>query len=123
MTFSICLGIAVDDTIHFLTRFRAVVRAGADGPAAVQRTVQTVGLAMVVTSVILVGGFATMLFSSVPPIRTFGQLACAAMLAALVGDLFILPALILSFPREAYGCFRSSNSDSEGSDRGSTPLA
>jgi len=97
ITFSVCLGIAVDDTIHFLTRFRREVRAGSDIQTSVVRTVRAVGVAMLVTSVTLLGGFSVMMPSQMPSIQIFSQLAGVAILAALFGDLVMLPALLLCF--------------------------
>ena len=97
ITFSICLGIAVDDTIHFLARFRLERLSGKSPREAIRQALSTVGIAMIVTSVILVGGFAAMTASRMPPIELFGQLASVAIIAALVGDLVILPALLLCF--------------------------
>ncbi len=97
MTFSVCIGIAVDDTIHFLSRFRRGIETGANVQISIARAYRTAGMAMFVTSVTLVGGFAAMMISSIPPIHTFGQLAAAAVVAALIGDLVILPALLLCF--------------------------
>jgi len=97
MTFSICLGIAVDDTIHFLTRFRREFRTGADVHTSIVRTIRTVGVAMLVTSVTLLGGFSVMMLSQMPSIQSFSQLAGVAILAALFGDLVMLPALLACF--------------------------
>ena len=97
MVFCVSMGIAVDDTIHFLMRFRLEQRAGLETPAAVQRALNTVGSAMLVTSAILIGGFASLTFSQMPPIALFGKLMMIAIAAAMVGDLVILPALLLRF--------------------------
>ena len=94
MTFSICLGIAVDDTIHFLTRFKQVRSTRADINRSLDSTVETVGVAMLVTSLTLIGGFAAMAISQLPSIQTFAQLASIAIVAALVADLLFLPALL-----------------------------
>ena len=99
MTFSICLGIAVDDTIHFLTRFRRELRASGDVEPSILRSMRTVGVAMLVTSAILLSGFSVMIISHMPSIHTFAQLASVAILAALFGDLVMLPALLACFVR------------------------
>ncbi|NUN51181.1 MAG: MMPL family transporter [Planctomycetaceae bacterium] len=103
MTFSMCLGLAVDDTIHFLTRYRQVRRRGSNIPAAVARTMDDVGPAMIATSVVLIGGFGAMLASPMPLIHLFAWLSCLAIAAALVGDLLFLPAILLSFRRGEAG--------------------
>ncbi len=101
IVFSICLGIAVDDTIYFLTHFRREYRAGCDLRAAIRHTLVGVGSAVVTTTAILVAGIAALLLSEVPTLRMFGILSCTAMLAALVGDLVILPALLCCFFRSS----------------------
>ena len=96
VTYSLCLGIAVDDTIHFLVRFQ---RENRNGPTAqaVRRAMQTAGNGIVTSTVILVGGFSVMLLSGMPSIRWLALLCDVAMLAAIVAVLVILPALLLCF--------------------------
>ncbi len=79
LTFSLCLGIAVDDTIHFLVRYHQERQLGLDPRAAILRTVRVVGTALMMTTVILVGGFAVVLISEVPPLREFSLLSCVAL--------------------------------------------
>ena len=69
---------------------------------ATRRSLETVGAALTITTLVLMSGFAVMLFSTLPMIRIFGRVACMAVAAALVGDLLILPALVLCFDR--VGC-------------------
>ena len=54
-----------------------------------------VGEAMLVTTVLLTVGFGSFMFSQVPALQNVGQLACIALVSALIGDLVILPSLIL----------------------------
>ncbi|MDG2381718.1 MAG: MMPL family transporter [Pirellulaceae bacterium] len=94
--FTVCLGIAVDDTIHFLTRFEKSEESSlADS---IRSTYLGVGTAMVTTTVILVLGFGTALTSELPDHRMFAGMACATIAAALVGDLLFLPAMLVCFP-------------------------
>lgn len=100
--FTICLGIAVDDTIHFLTRFRRELAVDGDVDAAIARSFVGVGTALIMTTVVLVAGFATVISSELPGNRTFGLMACSTIGAALIGDLIILPAILSRFvPRNA----------------------
>jgi predicted RND superfamily exporter protein len=94
ITFSLCLGIAVDDTIHFLMRFRRERQAGWTVGQAVLRTYASVGFVLIATTAILTSGFAVIWFSAVPALRLFAGLTCSAMLTAVVADLVILPALL-----------------------------
>ena len=95
VVFSMCLGIATDDTIHFLVRFQRENDSSDDPAAAVRRAIDVVGEAIVVTTVLLTIGFCSFMFSGIPALQNVGQLACVALLAALVGDLVVLPSLIL----------------------------
>lgn len=95
--FVVCLGIAVDDTIHFLSRFQLELREDGDIEAALRRAFTGVGSALVMTTIILCSGFGTMLLSEIPGQRAFAAMACSTIAAAVVGDLIALPALLTSF--------------------------
>ena len=100
--FTICLGIAVDYTIHYLYRYRYYLRSG-DAPAmAVRKSFLTVGRACGVTTVILVVGFGSVVISTITGYKIFGGLCCLGFTAALVGDLLILPALLLVFDNKLH---------------------
>jgi predicted RND superfamily exporter protein len=94
ITFVVCLGIAVDDTIHVLTRVRRGIESGLTVAEAVAESLRSVGAALITTTAVLVGGFGTLLFSEMPMLSLFGELCCIALLAALLGDLVFLPALL-----------------------------
>jgi predicted RND superfamily exporter protein len=95
--FTVCLGIAVDDTIHFLTRYRDERTAGKDSPDALRAAFHGVGSAMIITTFILVAGFGTVLTSDLPGQRYFAAMAVSTIAAALVGDLVFLPALLAQY--------------------------
>jgi len=91
--FTIALGIAVDDSIHYLARFRIEhMRSGALFASLTTTTVQT-GRAIIVTSLILVAGFGTLITSAFTSTAMMGILVCSTIAAALIADLFILPSL------------------------------
>lgn len=91
--FTIALGIAVDDSIHYLARFRIeYLRRGAIFPALTATTIRT-GRAIIVTSLILIAGFGTLITSAFTSTAMMGILVCATIFGALISDLFILPAL------------------------------
>ena len=95
MTFAVAFGIAVDDTIHYLTRYRMELPALKwDYRLANDRTIMTTGLALITTTGILVTGFLILVFSSFTPTADFGLLAALTILIALVCDLTFLPALL-----------------------------
>lgn len=97
ITFSVCLGIAVDDTIHFISRFDRELKAGQEVHEAVQQSVAKVGAALLVTTITLIGGFGAGAFSKLPALRSFAVLSCVALAAALLADVLILPALLVCF--------------------------
>ncbi|MEE8451303.1 MAG: efflux RND transporter permease subunit [Thermoguttaceae bacterium] len=97
----VCLGIAVDDTIHFLTRFQHEMKTGLDVAASIRRTFVTVGNALVMTTVVMMAGFATVLTSQLPTHQSFAAMGCITLGAALLADLIILPALLLCFFRRS----------------------
>jgi len=109
--FTICLGIAVDDTIHFLSRFRYELAVDGDVNAAIQRSFVRVGTALILSSVVLVSGFGTVLTSQMPGHQVFAGMACATIAAALVGDLVILPAILACFTPRGTTLSRESHDD------------
>ncbi len=95
VTFSLCLGLAVDDTIHVLMRFRAVQVHEPNPLRAMEQALSQVGPALVVTTLILLGGFVALSTSPLPSIRLFSILSAAILVAALVGDLVLFPAMLV----------------------------
>jgi len=95
MISTVALGIAVDDTVHFLQHLRARLGVHGDLERAVRETFHTKGPAIIWTSIVISLGFCVVLVSSFSPTRNFGLLICVAMLAALLADLVLLPALLL----------------------------
>jgi hypothetical protein len=95
--FSICLGLADDNTIHLVTRFQHERAAGFRMRDAVSRALATSGPAMLITSMTLAAGLTPMLFSPAMPMRIFAQLTIVALAASLVADLVILPPLLAWF--------------------------
>jgi predicted RND superfamily exporter protein len=91
--FSVSLGIAVDDTIHFLTRYLEE-RPGNDRPTAIRQAFVKTGTGMIMTTIVLITGFVTVLFSELREQRIFASMSCITFAAALFGDLFFLPAIL-----------------------------
>ena len=100
IVFSICLGIAVDDTIHFLSRFRRELEIDGNVKASVERAFQAVGSALFTTTAVLLAGFGCVMLSEMPTSRLFAWLSCTAITSALIGDLILLPALLVCFVRD-----------------------
>jgi uncharacterized protein len=89
----IVIGIAVDDTIHFLTHFRAHLLESGDVIRAIRETTEEVGQAISFTSIILILGFLMLVFSTHLGMAHFGYLVAVAFFSALAADLLLLPAL------------------------------
>ncbi len=91
---SIALGIAVDNTVHLMTRLSAEVHATPDQETALLHTLGTVGKPSLYASVILFLGFLVLYFSTFVPIQEFGMLSAATMVVAFGADVILLPALL-----------------------------
>ncbi|WGO99207.1 MMPL family transporter [Saccharophagus degradans] len=94
---SITVGIGVDDTIHYIHRFKKEIVVDGDYIAAMHRAHASIGRAMYYTSVIIIFGFSIMVLSKFIPTIYFGLLTGVAMFAALMGALLLLPKLIILF--------------------------
>lgn len=88
------IGIAVDDTIHFLTRFRIESLRTADRTVALRQTFHITGRAIVQTTVILCLGFSPFAFSDYYSTWIIGTLLPMTLVVALVADLLWVPALV-----------------------------
>ncbi len=88
---AIVLGVAVDDTIHFLHAYRDQIADGASWAEAVDATFEGAGRAAIITSMLLIAGFPVLMLSGVTSVFAFGLLTTIAAIAALIGDLILLP--------------------------------
>lgn len=99
MALTIAFGIAVNDTIHMLAHYVQERReARLPHMEAIKATLNRIGGAIIATTVILCAGTFIVAFSDLPQVALFGQLFVATLALALVGDLFILPALLAAGP-------------------------
>ena len=90
------LGIIVDDTVHFLTKYlRARREQGLDQPAAIRYAFKTVGVAIVSTTLILSAGFAVLAASTFRINAEMGLLTALAIVVALIVDFLLLPVLLM----------------------------
>ncbi len=94
---SVALGIAVDDTAHFLVRYRRERDTGASPEEAALRTIRAIGRPIAITSGMLVAGFLVVTLSEFVTLREFGALSALTMLLCLVTDLILLPALLVRY--------------------------
>ena len=98
MIAAVALGIVVDDTVHLMTAFERSVRSTGKVRAAIKSTLLEVGQPVMVTSVLLVAGFATLILGSFLPTRQVGGLVALIVAAALITDLVFLPAILRALP-------------------------
>jgi predicted RND superfamily exporter protein len=94
---AIVLGLVVDDTVHFLYHLRFELKEGDNAEEAASRSVRTVGHSMVLSSIVLVIGFAMLGLASVKSVSYFGLLCALAMFSAILADLLVVPALVKAF--------------------------
>jgi len=95
--FSISIGLAVDGTIHVLARFREERHRGLGKNAALLRAARGTGRAIVVSCLTLSAGFSVLLFSSLVPVRHFGELIAVTVVGCLIGTMIVQPALLKLF--------------------------
>jgi hypothetical protein len=96
LTASAALGIAVDDSLHFIHWFRRKMREGGSIPQAVRYSYRRCAAAMVQTTLICSFGLVVFAFSPFAPMAWFGWCMFALLMLALVADLLVLPAILLS---------------------------
>ena len=94
VVFAIVFGIAVDDTIHFLGKYKLGISQGLSKEAALEKTFAQTGRALVITTLILFFGFMVMLFSIHQPSVTIGLIISVTLVTALVLDVLLLPVLL-----------------------------
>ena len=97
--FTVCLGIAVDDTIHFLTRYMVEREKTPDDDKAIRNAFIGVGTALIMTTVVLVAGLSTVMSSDSRDHYIFATLGAITVASALFGDLIFLPAILKQYGR------------------------
>jgi uncharacterized protein len=97
VVFAIVFGIAVDDTIHFLAKYKLGLDQGLDQEGSLEKTFVHTGKALVVTTILLFFGFLVLLFSQHQPSVTIGVIISVTLVTALLLDLLLLPILIRRF--------------------------
>ncbi|MGA1374042.1 MAG: efflux RND transporter permease subunit [Flavobacteriales bacterium] len=99
IVFCIAFGIAVDDTIHFLSRLRLELSRGVALPVALRTTHRSTGKAIVLTSIILCAGFSVLTLSDFAGTVFLGASIAGSLAVAVALDLLLLPWLLLKFYR------------------------
>jgi predicted RND superfamily exporter protein len=95
LVFSVCLGIAVDDTIHFLSNYYRLKKEGMAEKEIMGTIFTYTGSALLVTTVILASGFGIYYFGDFIPNENFGMLCALVLTGALLIDMLFLPALLM----------------------------
>ena len=93
----IILGIAVDDTIHFMTHYRVELSKTGSIAAALESAIKEVGQAVMFTTMVIGLGFAVLSFSDYLGMAKIGFFGSMAIFVALLCDLFLIPAMIIIF--------------------------
>ena len=95
MVGAIALGLAVDDTIHFIHTFQRYSGNSGDATLAIRRTLETTGRALLFTSLVLSLGFSVFMLGELSCVFAFGLLSATAIGVAFVADILITPALLV----------------------------
>ena len=98
--FTIAFGIAVDDTIHFLSKYKIESSKGKSLIYSLKRTYLSTGKAIVITTLILCGGFISLIFSDFKSTFLIGTYVGLILFAAVITDLLLLPVLLLNLKKK-----------------------
>ena len=94
MAAAIAIGIAVDDTMHFMLRYNNELKTKRNQNSAIYATLHNEALPIFATSLSLIGGFLVFMLSDFEPVRQFGMLSAIVMFAAVIADFVITPLMI-----------------------------
>ncbi len=94
MVGAMVIGIAVDDTIHFMHKFNRYFEELGDVESAIRETLRTTGSALLFTTFVLIVGFSSFGLAGMSNMRIFGGLSAMATVVAFVADLLVTPALL-----------------------------
>jgi predicted RND superfamily exporter protein len=89
---TVAFGLGLSATIHYLNRLRLEYVPGDEPAAGIRRATMLVGPALILTTLVLAFGLGVTILSDLPSLRLFGWLSAFTLVAALIGDLLILPA-------------------------------
>ena len=92
---SVAVGIGIDYTIHFLTRFQKEFQTGKSEQEALRETLQTTGKAIIINAASVMMGFLVLVLGNIVPMQRFGYLTAITMVTSALGAITVLPALIL----------------------------
>ncbi len=98
---AIAIGLAVDDTVHFLHNFSKYNHKYKDVQKAIEMTLMTTGRAMFVTTIVLSCGFFIFMLASMSNLFNFGLLTGVAIIVALLADFLLLPAIMVALDKKS----------------------
>lgn len=98
------IGLVVDDTVHFLSKYKLARQQGKTTEQAIKYAYSTVGVAMVITTFVLAAGFSLLALSSFSPTHGMGALLALTAIFALIIDLLFLPILLIAFDNSHEKC-------------------
>ena len=91
---SIAIGLAVDDTVHFMHNFRRYHLIHGDVRLAVEKTLTSTGRALLLTTIVLSSGFFIFTISTMNNLISFGLITGLTIIVALLGDILLAPAMM-----------------------------
>jgi predicted RND superfamily exporter protein len=100
MIASVAIGIAADDTIHFLSHYRRQVKNAVTPEHAAEACLSHIGRAITFTTMVSITGFCLMLLAQFKPIQYFGALASVTMVLAWIGDVCLLPVCVVALEKK-----------------------
>ena len=95
--FSIAFGIAVDDTLHLLSRLKIEMAKGQSLPVALKTTYLSTGKAMILTAMVIAAGFSTLMLSDFKSTFYVGMMISVTLIFALIAELVLMPVLLVMF--------------------------
>jgi len=99
MIASVAVGIGIDYSIHFYTRYQEEKKKSGDVEQSLESAIHTVGRANYFNAIAVTAGFLVLLISTFPPLRMFGLLSSATMVLSFIGAMVLLPSLIIAFDK------------------------
>ena len=93
--FSIAFGIAVDDTLHLISRLKVELDKGSSLPLALRTTFLSTGKAMILTAMVIAAGFSTLMLSDFKSTFYVGMMLTLTLIIALLAELILMPVIIL----------------------------
>jgi len=101
--FTIGIGLSVDNTIHFMSRFRELRASNMGLEETIREAFRSSGQAIIASNILLTIGFSTLIFNDFEPSQRLAVLTVTTILTALVSAILILPALLILFERPQAG--------------------